>query len=61
MIINRAGRDNSEEDYHQEILRMVALKNENGPLFLDEGAPVPVVLDKPQPHPAVQASCQGEP
>ena len=36
MIINRAGRDNSEEDYHQEILRMIQLKNENGYLFQDE-------------------------
>ena len=36
MFINRAGRDNSEQDYHEEILKMVQLKNENGPLFLDE-------------------------
>lgn len=36
MIINRAGRENSEEDYHEEILRMIALKNENGHLFETE-------------------------
>lgn len=36
IIINRAGRDNSEEDYHQEIQKMITLKNENGFLFQDE-------------------------
>lgn len=36
IIINRAGRENSEKDYHDEILRMIQLKNENGHLFQDE-------------------------
>ena len=36
MIINRAGRENSEDDYHQEILKMIQLKNENGHLFQEE-------------------------
>lgn len=36
IIINRAGRDNTEEDYHQEIQKMITLKNENGYLFQDE-------------------------
>lgn len=36
MIINRAGKENTEEDYHTELRKMVQLKNENGYLFEDE-------------------------
>jgi hypothetical protein len=36
MIINRAGQENSEADYHEEIKKMAQLHNENGPLFLPE-------------------------
>lgn len=36
MIINRAGKDNTEEDYHTELKKMIQLKNENGYLFEDE-------------------------
>lgn len=36
MVINRAGRDNTVEDYQREIQKMIMLKNENGYLFLDE-------------------------
>jgi hypothetical protein len=36
MIINRAGRENTEKDYHEELTKMLGLKNENGPLFMDE-------------------------
>ena len=33
MIINRAERDLSAQDYHKEIRNMISLKNERGPLF----------------------------
>jgi hypothetical protein len=33
MVVNRAGRDNTEEDYHSELINMINLNNENGPLF----------------------------
>ena len=33
IIINRAGRDNTEADYHSEIKKMIELKNNNGYLF----------------------------
>lgn len=36
MIINRASKDNSAEDYQKEIQKMIMLKNENGYLFLEE-------------------------
>lgn len=36
MIINRADRDNFEEEYHEEILGMLDLQNENGYLFQPE-------------------------
>jgi hypothetical protein len=36
MIINRAGRENSENDYHEEIMTMINLTNDNEPLFLEE-------------------------
>lgn len=34
VIINRAGKDNTIEDYQNEIQKMITLKNENGYLFL---------------------------
>ncbi len=36
MIINRAGKDNSIEDYQNEIQKMIVLNNSNTSLFLDE-------------------------
>ena len=33
MIINRAERDHTPQDYHREIQKMCELKTERGPLF----------------------------
>jgi hypothetical protein len=33
MIINRAERDLSVQDYHKEIKKMIDLRNESGSLF----------------------------
>ena len=35
IVINRAGKDNTVEDYQKEIQKMIMLKNENGYLFLE--------------------------
>jgi hypothetical protein len=36
MIINRAERDLSVQDYHKEIKKMIDLRNESGSLFESE-------------------------
>jgi hypothetical protein len=32
-LINRAGKENTEEDYQKELKKMIVMENENGYLF----------------------------